>query len=82
MERNGAGPLGGDTPRTTDAGSRFFFPDAVDRDLIVLRHTKRHQPGFALQLCTVRYAGAGLGGPPCGAKPVVGQRPRSGASSG
>nr|WP_242438836.1 DUF4158 domain-containing protein [Streptomyces sp. CB00455] len=35
---------------------RFFFLDDVDRDLIALRRTQYHQLGFALQMCTVRYA--------------------------
>lgn len=36
---------------------RFFFLDDVDRDLIALWRTEHHRPGFALQMCTVRYVG-------------------------
>nr|WP_254650952.1 DUF4158 domain-containing protein [Streptomyces sp. GbtcB7] len=43
---------------------RFFFLDDMDRDLIVLRRTKHHQLGFALQMCTVRYVGLFLGEDP------------------
>lgn len=50
---------------------RFFFLDDVDRDLIALRRTKYHQPGFALQMCTVRYVGLFLEDPLAVPWPVV-----------
>ncbi|MEU7260545.1 DUF4158 domain-containing protein [Streptomyces rimosus] len=52
---------------------RFFFLDDVGRDLAALWRTKRHQLGFALQMCTVRYVGLFLEDPLAAPWPVVKQ---------